>query len=67
MNSDYASCGINFFLAGTDRTLNLTWFDQVGPDRSVDSSHGSPHFLRMDAHVRPVEAGWGQRPECLQH
>ena len=25
MNSDYASCGINFSLADTDRTLNPTW------------------------------------------
>ena len=33
MNADYASCGISFTLAGTDRTLNANWFDQVGPDR----------------------------------
>ena len=33
MNADYASCGISFFLAGTDRTLNSAWFDQVVPGR----------------------------------
>ena len=33
MNADYASCGISFFLAGTDRTLNANWFDKVGPSK----------------------------------
>ena len=33
MNADYPSCGISFFLAGTDRTLNADWFDQAGPGK----------------------------------
>jgi len=33
MNADYASCGISFFLAGTDRTLNTNWFNQAGPGK----------------------------------
>jgi len=33
MNADYAPCGISFFLAGTDRTLNANWFDQAGPGK----------------------------------
>jgi len=33
LNADYASCGISFFLAGTDRTLNTNWFDKVGPGK----------------------------------
>ena len=45
MNADYASCGISFHLADTDRTLNGDWFDQVGPDRQVDLSRGSTRFL----------------------
>ena len=42
MNADYASCGISFHLAGTDRTLNGDWFDTVNPDRQANSSHGFP-------------------------
>jgi len=33
LNADYAPCSISFFLAGTDRTLNPTWFDQVIPGK----------------------------------
>ena len=33
LNADYASCGISFTLAGTDRTQNGDWFDQANPDR----------------------------------
>ena len=33
LNADYAPCGVRFFLAGTDRTLNPSWFDEVGPNR----------------------------------
>lgn len=33
LNADYASCGISFYLAGTDRTLNANWFNQAGPGK----------------------------------
>ena len=33
MNHDYASCGISYYLAGTDKTYNPTWFDQAGPSK----------------------------------
>ena len=52
MNADYASCGISFFLAGTDRTLNSTWFDQVDPNRYVNQPRGSYLFLRTAANIR---------------
>ena len=32
LNADYASCGVSFSLAGTDRTLNATWFNEAGPE-----------------------------------
>ena len=40
VNADYASCGISFHLAGTDRTLNGDWFDALAPNRQVNSSYG---------------------------
>lgn len=39
LNADYASCGISFTLAGTDRTLNADWFGQVSPGGQVNSCH----------------------------
>ena len=52
MNADYASCGISFNLAGTDRTPNGEWFDSVGPDRQVHSPHGIARFLPTAANTR---------------
>ena len=31
LNDDYASCGVSFRLASTDRTLNDDWFNNAGP------------------------------------
>ena len=31
MNAGYSSCGISFFLAGTDSAINANWHDQAGP------------------------------------
>ncbi|KAG9119102.1 hypothetical protein FRC07_006046, partial [Ceratobasidium sp. 392] len=40
MNSHYQNSGIpiTFNLAGTDRTLNANWFNQVGPDSSLQTT-----------------------------
>ena len=32
LNEDYASCGVSFVLADTDRTLNPYWYDNLDPD-----------------------------------
>ena len=38
LNDDYASAGLSFVLAGTDRTVNSQWFNQVGPDSSLQTT-----------------------------
>ncbi|QRW08175.1 extracellular metalloprotease [Ceratobasidium sp. AG-Ba] len=40
MNTHYQNSGISitFTLAGTDRTLNVNWFNQVGPDSSYQTT-----------------------------
>ncbi|KAI0722192.1 metalloprotease [Cerioporus squamosus] len=38
LNEDYASAGLSFVLAGTDRTVNSQWFNQVGPDSSLQTT-----------------------------
>ncbi|KAG8778190.1 hypothetical protein FRC12_025120 [Ceratobasidium sp. 428] len=38
MNQHYASSGIAFTLAGSDRTTNSNWFSQVGPDSSLQTT-----------------------------
>lgn len=32
LNADYESAGLTWTLAGTNRTLNKAWFEEVGPD-----------------------------------
>ena len=53
MNADYASCGLSFHLAGTTRTLNGDWFDQVNPDRQVNSSRRFALFLSAAVDTSP--------------
>ena len=36
LNSDYASCGFSFTLAGTTRTVNADWFNNAAPDTSQE-------------------------------
>ncbi len=38
LKDDYASAGLSFVLAGTDRTVNSQWFNQVGPDSSLQTT-----------------------------
>ncbi|KAJ8487729.1 hypothetical protein ONZ51_g3986 [Trametes cubensis] len=38
LNEDYASSGLSFVLAGTTRTVNSQWFNQVGPDSSLQTT-----------------------------
>lgn len=38
LNEDYSGSGIQFELAGTDRTVNSNWFNNAGPDTLVLSS-----------------------------
>ena len=38
LNEDYASTGLSFVLAGTDRTVNSRWFNQVGPESSLQTT-----------------------------
>ncbi|QRV87840.1 extracellular metalloprotease [Ceratobasidium sp. AG-Ba] len=38
LNQDYAGTGYTFSLAGTTRTLNSNWFNQVGPDSSLQTT-----------------------------
>ncbi|KAG9041909.1 hypothetical protein FS837_011581 [Tulasnella sp. UAMH 9824] len=38
MNKAYASCGISFTLAGTDRNTNADWFNSAGPDSTYQTA-----------------------------
>ncbi|KAI0322948.1 hypothetical protein OF83DRAFT_1089869 [Amylostereum chailletii] len=38
LNSDYSSSGLKFNLAGTDRTVNSAWFNNVSPDSSEQTA-----------------------------
>ncbi|TCD67923.1 hypothetical protein EIP91_011787 [Steccherinum ochraceum] len=38
LNTDYAGSGLTFTLAGTTRTTNSQWFNQVGPDSSLQTT-----------------------------
>ena len=38
LNQDYGSSGLTFSLAGTTRTVNSQWFNQVGPDSSLQTT-----------------------------
>ncbi|OSC98680.1 Metalloprotease [Trametes coccinea BRFM310] len=38
LNEDYAPSGLAFVLAGTTRTVNAQWFNQVGPDSSLQTT-----------------------------
>lgn len=38
MNQDYAGSGITWTLAGTTRTVNSQWFNQAGPDSSLQTT-----------------------------
>ncbi|KAI0796517.1 metalloprotease [Abortiporus biennis] len=38
LNTDYAGSGLTFTLAGTTRTVNSQWFNQVGPDSSLQTT-----------------------------
>ena len=38
LNKDYAGSGLTFTLAGTTRTVNSQWFNQVGPDSSLQTT-----------------------------
>ncbi|KAI0761713.1 metalloprotease [Irpex lacteus] len=38
LNQDYAGSGLTFTLAGTTRTVNSQWFNQVGPDSSLQTT-----------------------------
>ncbi|KAG9044599.1 hypothetical protein FS837_007886 [Tulasnella sp. UAMH 9824] len=38
LNKAYASCGISFTLAGTDRTTNADWFNSAGPDSTFQTA-----------------------------
>lgn len=38
LNEDYAPQGLAFVLANTTRTVNPTWFAQVGPDTSLQTT-----------------------------
>jgi len=38
LNSDYAGTGLTFTLAGTTHTTNSQWFNQVGPDSSLQTT-----------------------------
>jgi len=38
LNKTYASCGLSFVLAGSDRTINTTWYNTAGPGNSAQTS-----------------------------
>ncbi|THH01883.1 hypothetical protein EW026_g915 [Hermanssonia centrifuga] len=38
LNQDYSGSGLTFTLAGTTRTVNSQWFNQVGPDSSLQTT-----------------------------
>ena len=38
LNEDYASTGLSFVLANTTRTTNSQWFNQVGPDSTLQTT-----------------------------
>ena len=38
LNEDYSSLGLTFVLANTTRTVNSQWFNQVGPDSSLQTT-----------------------------
>lgn len=38
LNEDYSGSGLTFTLAGTTRTVNSQWFNQVGPDSSLQTT-----------------------------
>lgn len=38
MNQAYAPAGITWSLAGTTRTINSNWFNNVGPDSSLQTT-----------------------------
>lgn len=38
LNQDYSGSGLTFSLAGTTRTVNSQWFNQVGPDSSLQTT-----------------------------
>ena len=38
LNEDYAASGLTFTLAATTRTVNSQWFNQVGPDSSLQTT-----------------------------
>ncbi|KAH9850040.1 Metalloprotease [Lenzites betulinus] len=38
LNQDYAASGVAFKLAATTRTVNKSWFQQVGPDSSLQTT-----------------------------
>ncbi|KAH8102102.1 metalloprotease [Cristinia sonorae] len=38
LNTDYAGSGLTFSLSGTTRTVNSQWFNQVGPDSSLQTT-----------------------------
>ncbi|CAL1701545.1 unnamed protein product [Somion occarium] len=38
LNEDYAGSGLSFSLAATTRTVNSQWFNQVGPDSSLQTT-----------------------------
>lgn len=38
MNDAYASAGLTFTIAGIDHTTNSNWFNQVGPDSSLQTT-----------------------------
>ena len=38
LNEDYSASGLTFTLAATTRTVNSQWFNQVGPDSSLQTT-----------------------------
>ena len=53
LNTDYASCGVSFSLAGIDRTLNGAWFTGAGPGKYV---YPSRRFFRSSCMVTNVRS-----------
>ena len=65
LNEDYASCGVSFRLAGTDRTLNADWFDKIGPKMCVTPPTYSP-LLRTAAQICVRSDGQTAMKEALR-
>lgn len=53
LNKDFANSGFSFILAGTDRTVNVDWFNNSTPlstqqtDMKADLHQGGPADLNI--------------------